>query len=130
MNRNFGIGVDIENIERFNNIVYKEKKSFLNKIFTDEEMSYCFAKTNPAPHLAARFAGKEAVVKAISSTVGNILNYNDIEIINNKEGTPKVMIKKKGFEDLCFEISLSHNKDFAIAFTILKRGEIKKYEKN
>jgi holo-[acyl-carrier protein] synthase len=118
---NFGIGVDIESIDRFNDLADGKQKRLLNKIFTKKEIKYCFSKTNPTPHLAARYAGKESVFKAISSSFDYNLQYKEIEIINNEYGAPYVMIKKKLYQDFVIEISLSHNKDFAIAYAIIQK---------
>ena len=124
MKTNFGIGVDIERIDRFEDLANGRKKRLLDKIFTSNEIQYCFSKTNAAPHLAVRYAGKEAVIKAVSSTFGCNLGYNEIEIINNKEGIPNVMIKKEGFQNIPITISMSHNTDFAIAFTVIDQRKI------
>lgn len=118
---NFGIGVDIESIDRFNDLADGKQKRLLNKIFTKKEIKYCFSKSNPAPHLAARYAGKESVFKAISSSFDYSLQYKEIEIINNEYGAPYVMIKKKLYRDFVIKISLSHNKDFAIAYAIIQK---------
>lgn len=53
----------------------------------NKELKYCLSKTNPYPHLAARFAGKEAVIKLISGFGGKI-SPNEIEILNDNSGAP------------------------------------------
>jgi holo-[acyl-carrier protein] synthase len=60
---NFGIGVDIESIERFVKLDRAKDSRFLAKIFTEKELDYCFKYKSPAEHLAVRYAGKEAVIK-------------------------------------------------------------------
>ena len=60
----FSVGIDIEHTERFQNIDSKYNDQFLNDIFTDSELEYCFNKQNPHQHLAGRFAAKEAAFKA------------------------------------------------------------------
>ena len=62
-----GTGVDIVEISRIKNAAKKWKKSFLEKIFTDKELEYSNEKTSSYQHLAARFAAKEAVLKALGS---------------------------------------------------------------
>ena len=76
----FGIGTDIENIKRFEKLNQAEGKTFLNNIFTKNELRYCFSKKNAAPYLAARYAGKEAVVKALTSIGETSINYHEIEL--------------------------------------------------
>jgi holo-[acyl-carrier protein] synthase len=120
-----GIGVDIENISRFISMANGKEKKLLEKIFSKKEIKYCFSKKNAAPHLAARFAGKEAVFKAVSSSLACNLRYNEIEIINNKNGIPSVFIKNAKISDVNITISLSHTNEFAIAFTILENNNKK-----
>jgi len=107
----FAIGVDIERISRFKNV----NKRFLNKIYTKIELQYCLKRNNPAQQLAARFAGKEAIIKAFYD-LGKILSFRDIEIVNDKNNIPTVNIPLKNYKT---KISLSHNKDNAIAFALV-----------
>lgn len=120
MINNIGIGVDIENIDRFKEKI-KKGRSFLRKIFSKRELDYCLSKINPALHLAARYAGKEAVIKAISNLDINGLNYLDykkIEIINNSKRVPLVKLININLSNIKFKISLSHSQDKALAFVI------------
>ncbi len=120
--KNFGIGVDIESIDRFNKPEVINNKLFLNKIFTKKELKYCFSKKKPASYLAARYAGKEAIFKALSS-IGINLNYKLLEISNNKNGVPKVRINNNSLNNLYVHISLSHCDNKAIAFATVTRLE-------
>lgn len=110
--KTLSIGVDIAETRRFRKLPYKSNGSFYGKIFTSAEMEYCLSKSDPYPSLAARFAGKEAVIKAGGL---RLANAGDIEISNDKNGRPRVKIKKRRANIL---ISLSHTKDYAIAFAI------------
>ena len=113
-----GIGVDLEVISRFENKI--DNKHFLDLIFTRKELDYCLKKKRPDQHLAVRFAGKEAVIKACSHTK-NQLSLNNIEILTSPNGAPFVTIHKEDFSDYKFEISLSHSQDLAIGFVIVKK---------
>jgi len=113
-----GIGTDIEDIARFESLTIECHKSFFEKIYTDNELKYCFSKKSVAQHLAARYAGKEAVVKAISSIGFESLSYNLIEIINDINGVPRVKLNTDKLNKLQINISLSHCEDKAIAFVI------------
>ncbi len=116
--QNFGIGVDIEEIERFRNKKF-QNPLFLNKIFTDLEIQYSFSKKNTEQHLAARFAGKEAVIKSLYNIgMSNPIKFNEIEIKNNKDGVPEVFLKSNNFEGFFVHLSLSHCEGKAIAFVI------------
>jgi holo-[acyl-carrier protein] synthase len=117
--KNFGIGVDIEQIDRFNKLDFIGNNSFLNKIYTDSELEYCFSKKKAAPYLAVRYAGKEAIVKALTSLSQPSLKYNEIEIFNDENGAPKVRFNNVISDDLDACLSLSHCKDRALAFAVV-----------
>ena len=114
-----GIGVDITDVGRFQGLTVEKDASLLNKLFTEKELDYCFSSANPAEHLAARFAGKEAIVKALTQAGVSIPDYRDIEIVNDKRGIPGACILKEGFAGLDILLSLSHSQETAIAFTIV-----------
>ena len=120
VNSGFGIGVDIENIKRFRNSNVANNKQFLGKIFTKKELDYCFSKSKPEQHLAARYAGKEAVVKALCSLGKTSIDYKDIEITNNKNNVPIAKINNNNSDGLKIKISLAHCEDKAIAFAIVE----------
>lgn len=124
-----GTGVDIVGIERFRKIVKERGERFINRIFTPAEISYCKKKVNKIQHLAVRFAGKEAISKALKMSWNNKgLNWREIEIINNHGGEPKVNLSgqaKKAANRLKvrdIQISLSHCPEYAVASAaILKK---------
>lgn len=117
--KRFGIGTDIENIDRFSNLNYPKDSHFLDKIYTKKEMEYCFSRGNAAQHLAARYAGKEAITKALNSIGETNSNYKEIEIVNNVRGVPTAKINGICFSNFRIYISLSHCKDKALAFAIV-----------
>jgi holo-[acyl-carrier protein] synthase len=111
------IGLDIQDISRFDKLIQDDK--FLNKIFTSVEQKYCQSKGLLAnQHYAARFAAKEAVRKAYSSSKLEIPKFNHIEIVNNTSGSPKVCLIKNHHKYKIL-ISLSHSGNYAAAFVIL-----------
>ena len=112
-----GIGVDIERISRFPD-VRGENERFLTSFMTPMEIEYCFSKASPRPHIAARFAGKEATIKALGGIAIRDISFRDIEISNDEYGTPSVTIKNGGKLNIRVEISMSHSRDFAIAFAV------------
>ena len=113
------IGIDIEEIERFKNKTVENDSHFLERIFTEKEISYCFSKTKPAQHLCARFCAKEAVIKALSDKT---LELNEIEILNNEDGKPLIRLPEK-YKTLIIDVSISHCKKYACANVLL-------YQKN
>jgi holo-[acyl-carrier protein] synthase len=120
-----GAGVDIVEISRIKNAAKKWKKSFLKKIFTDKELQYSNEKTSSYQHLAARFAAKEAMVKALGSGLTSRMEWRDIEIWNEASGKPNVRLDGEvkrisdsmGVKDVI--ISMSHTRTYAIANVIL-----------
>ena len=117
--KNLGVGTDIEDIGRFRKLDRNKNSNFLDKIFTKKELDYSFSKAKPYQHLAARYAGKEAVVKALSSMGKQNIGYRDIEILNDDKGIPRVNLNYNG--SLKFHISLSHSNDRALAFAVVLR---------
>jgi holo-[acyl-carrier protein] synthase len=122
MKSDFHVGVDIESISRFKGH-HKRDSSFLNKIFTEAELDYCFSCSEPAQHLAARFAAKEAVIKALAGLKKAALGYRDVEITNDETGVPLANILKSGFDNLEVKLSLSHSKTQAVAFAVVVRAQ-------
>lgn len=114
-----GIGTDIEQVGRFENLHDLSFAAFLKKNFSKNELDYCLSKDAPAPHLAARFAGKEAVIKALSSLNFTDIFYPSIEIINNECGVPCVRINTDCNKKMHIKLSLSHNLEMALAFCII-----------
>lgn len=114
-------GIDIAEVGRFRKLPYKTNKNFYNKIFTENEIKYCIDKADPYQHFAARFAAKEAVIKALGKKIGDV---RKIEIINERDGRPQVETKnllrrriglwpKKPKTKIL--LSLSHVKEYAVA---------------
>ena len=118
------IGIDIIEIARVEKAIAHWGESFLSRIYTELELKLCRKKPSS---LAARFAGKEAVIKALGPQSKGI-SWREIEILSNPGGKPSVHLygkaqnqaKELGLESLA--ISLSHSKEYAIASVI---GETK-----
>lgn len=112
-------GTDIIEINRIKESIEKLGENFCNKIYTKKEIEYCEDKKNMKyQHYAARFAGKEAIFKAISKILQDkySITWTDVEIINDKNGRPKINFIKQKFNEIeDIDISLSHCKDYAIA---------------
>ena len=122
-----GAGIDIVEVFRMRDAISKWGNSFLTKVFTDKEISYSNSKRFAPQHFAARFAAKEAVVKAFGEARKSPVNWTDIEIFNDKEGRPiisfsngalKLKKRKKVGEVV---VSMSHSKNYAVANVILLR---------
>lgn len=111
------IGVDIEDIKRFEN----KSQNFLDKIYTKSEQEYCLSKKLPAKHFAVRFCAKEAAIKALNGL--NIKNpgLSQIEIYHSGNSCPQIRLLNNSDNDLTFDVSLSHDRTKAIAFVIVQR---------
>ena len=122
----FGIGIDIIEVERVEKLVSKKDK-YLQKIYTLSEINYCECKRNRAEEYAVRFAGKEALLKAVGTGISKGLKFNEIEIVNNKLGKPEIVlygstkkyVAKNKIKNI--QVSLSHLKEYAIAVVILEK---------
>lgn len=108
------IGIDIEEIKRFEK--YVKDKDYLERVFAEDEIIYCMPKRKPAAHLAARFAAKEAVWKALS-TKNKKLVITDISIKNMDSGKPQVYIKNRKYSKI--DVSLSHTDKYVAAVAIV-----------
>lgn len=106
------IGIDIEEIKRFSKLI--KDKAFLKKIFSQDELDYCLSKKNSIQHFAVRFAGKEAVWKALSSK--KTISITTISFKNIDNGKPEVYIKNKKASNI--DISFSHTKSTVVAVAI------------
>jgi holo-[acyl-carrier protein] synthase len=112
------VGVDIIEIKRIENAVSRWGNSFLNRIYTDSELQ--LYRNRPAS-LAARFSGKEAVIKALGSSR---VAYRDIEIIPDDGGKPRVNLYRNAGKiardsGICsLDISLSHCREYAVACAV------------
>lgn len=120
MIENIGIGIDIVDVNRFHKIPYNAKKKFYEKIFLPSEIKYCLDFKNSAVHFAGKFAAKEAVKKSISETI----DIRDIEIVN-VSSVPKIKLKKK--LPYRFNVSITHENDFAIAIVISEKTNSNKF---
>ena len=89
----FGIGTDIVNIKRIEHSLKKYGIRFKNKIFSKSEILYCDKKKNSSAFYAKRFAAKEALSKALGIGIRKQVNFKNIEISNNIQGRPSILLK-------------------------------------
>ena len=112
-------GIDIIEIERIKDSIDNLGDSFINKVFTKNEIKYCESKgKNKYEHYAARFAVKEAVFKALSEIVEDkyTISWKDVETINDENGRPKseiLFLNNSHVENI--DVSISHCKEYAVA---------------
>jgi holo-[acyl-carrier protein] synthase len=121
----FGIGCDIEKVERFK---YSEAKVPLaRKVFTEAELKYCLDYRFPEQRLCARFCAKEAFFKALGTGVRGKMSLRDVEVVKDSLGKPAIVLAggtKEYFESLGLSrisLSISHNDIEALAFVVIEK---------
>lgn len=114
------IGVDIVETDRIARSVARFGNRFLNKVFTAQELSYCRGRVGS---LAARWAAKEAVAKALGTGIGQV-RWQEIEVVNGQNYCPFIRLHGSAARLAArlglsgFAVSLSHTKDYAVAFVV------------
>ena len=125
-----GTGIDIVETYRLKKLLLIKKYNFKNKIFTNNEISYCEKKSNIANCYSKRFAAKEAFVKALGTGFRNNINFKDIEVVKNHYGKPYLLINKKVINKIktLFKVkkfnvllSISDETKYAIASVIISK---------
>lgn len=120
----YGIGIDIVKIDRMRTVVEKWGKKFLERVFTENEISYCYEKKEPYLSLSVRFAAKEALIKAIGSEIP--VSLTDIEVMNYGSGRPYIKLngrlqnffKEKSIINT--HLSLSHEREYGVACVVIE----------
>jgi holo-[acyl-carrier protein] synthase len=121
-----GIGVDLVECSRIEHSLERFGEKFLHRVFTEGEIEYSMSMKYPARHLAARFAGKEAVSKAFGTGIGKAMGWRNIDIRKKKSGEPFLVFSgpaqelatKKGVTSAL--ITLSHTDRHAMAAVVLQ----------
>lgn len=116
-------GVDIIQISRIEGLMADKKELFFNKLFTEKEIDYINKRGSSPKTVAGLFASKEAVSKALGTGIGKV-GWKDIEVTHTDKGKPIVTLSPS-VDDLLdelginrFDLSISHDGDYAIAFVI------------
>ncbi len=121
-----GIGIDMIEVKRVKHNIEKDA-GFKEMVFSKNEIAYCDAKANQFEHYAARFAAKEAFLKALGTGWTEGMNFNEIEIVNDENGKPEMAISGETqqtvslFGIIKILVSLSHLKMYATAVVIIEK---------
>ena len=119
-----GIGTDIAEVSRIGKSI--ENDAFKIKVFSKNEIAYCESKANKAENYAARFAAKEAFVKALGTGLRGEMSIHEIEVENDDLGKPSIRLSGKTAETVSakniqtIHVSLSHTKEMAMATVVLE----------
>ena len=125
-----GIGVDMLEIERMEGVLGR-RPNFAARVFTDEERAYCEGTARPAEHYAARFAAREAVLKALGTGFSGGIGLRDVSVSRDESGRPRVVLagraadvaREKGVREIA--LSISHTRDVAVANAIAVTDDVR-----
>ncbi len=115
-------GIDIIEISRVRRVFEQYGRRFLERVYTPDEIAYCRER---APNLAARFAAKEATMKALGTGVRGV-GWKDIEVVRHESGAPSIKLhgrckqraQRLGVQEIA--VSLSHSRDYAVASVVVR----------
>ena len=116
------VGVDLVDVGRVRNALARHRDRFTNRVLSEKEADYCLSRPDPAPHIAARFAAKEAVIKCL----GGGCALREIEVVRALSGSPSITLHGRAADRAagrCVLVSLSHLNNMAAAFAVLTDAE-------
>ena len=124
-----GIGIDLVEIHRMKKAI--ERPLFVQRVFTPAEQAYCDSRGRQnAASYAARFAAKEAVMKALGTGLSGGGTWQDVEVLPDEQGKPVMTLSgyfgqlARKMDVTCIHVSLSHAQEYAAAQVLLWRGEV------
>lgn len=120
-------GIDIVEIDRIKRAIGKNGDAFIRRVYTPREIEYCESKgTARVGSYAVRFSAKEAVSKALGTGISQGISFQDIEVINDANGKPHVILHgeaEKRFRMLhgvSMDVSLTHSREYAAAYAVIQ----------
>ena len=121
-----GIGIDIEEVSRVRDAIERHGRRFLERVFTAGEIAYVESKANKWERYTARFAAKEAAMKAIGTGWDKGVTWQDVEVVNTASGCPTLVLHQRAKEIAeakgCTRtfVTLSHTRAMAVAQVLLE----------
>ncbi len=120
-----GIGVDLVNIPRIRAVIDRWQERFLQRVFTEGEIAYCRARRDPVPHFAARFAAKEAGLKALGTGLRFGVRWRELEVRRARGEAPVLILsgrseaigRSRGGSRML--LALTHEGEYALAQAML-----------
>lgn len=122
-----GIGIDVVAVERIDDLLDRYGRRVRERLFTDAELAECEGRVDPGECFAARFAAKEATLKALRTGKSLGFRWTDIEIVRSRDGSPSVSLKGNALDRaqelkvVRAHVSLSHDAGVACAIVVLER---------
>jgi len=123
-----GLGTDIIRVERMRAAIERRGERILNRLFTPAERAYCESRPHPMEHFAARFAAKEAAMKALGTGWRTGVGWSQIEVVREPSGRPLLRLTGRAAERaaelaaVAFSVSLTHDEAYAMAVVALEGG--------
>src|SRR6266852_880112 len=126
MSRVLGVGVDLTQMPRLRRVVARWDERFLQRVFTEQEIAYCRRRRDPIPHLAARFAAKEATLKALGTGLRLGINWRELEVRRERGQAPVLVLSGRSREIVRARgggerllLALTHDGEYAMAQAML-----------
>jgi holo-[acyl-carrier protein] synthase len=124
-----GVGVDIVHLPRLRAVLERWQDRFLARVFTEQEIAYCRRRRDPVQHLAARFAAKEAGLKALGTGLSLGVRWQELEVRRAPGQAPELALagrcreiaERRGGDRVL--LALTHDGDYAVAEALLVGGE-------
>ena len=120
-------GIDIVEIARIEDVFARRGTRFRDRVFTEAEIAYCEPRGSRFASYAARFAAKEAMMKALGTGWSNGIAWRDVEVLRGEKGPPSITLRGRALERFnglgarTAHISLTHTRDLAMAQVMLER---------
>lgn len=120
-----GVGVDLVQIDRLREVVVRWQDRFLRRVFSEAELAYCRARRDPIPHLAGRFAAKEAGLKALGTGLRMGVNWRELEVRREPGEPPTLVLHGRSRAIAALRggrrmlLSITHDGDYACAQAFL-----------
>jgi len=118
-----GIGIDLCDVERVERLLERDRERFARRVFSEGERGYCEGRRRPAIHYAARFAAKEAFLKAVGT--GWRLGWREVEVVRGPSGRPELSVHGAAAEIAArrgvrrIHVTLTHTAEIAAAVVVL-----------
>ena len=121
-----GTGIDLVEVARIRTLIERHGDRFCGRVFTRSESEYCAGHRDPGPHYAARFAAKEALLKALGTGLSQGASLKEIDIIRGELGNPQIALtgrtaelaQDRGIRRV--HLSLSHSSGYAVAQVVVE----------
>lgn len=123
-----GLGMDLTRIERVRRTLERFGDRFLARVFTRGEVEYCLRKSDPVPSLAARFAAKEAAMKALGTGAAQGVHFRDVEVARLPGEAPRVLFhggakhRAESIGATSSSLTITHDAGVSAAVVILEKN--------